>query len=118
MGADGPQVFLPEPDKRLLPENVTARAIDASHWRKRLNQKQERLTRKEQEQLKWESRYKIGVNEDAQVRRCTTWQEYKALLRERSGREDRCIQAVAPLVKPNQGLSTGIVASEKERNVE
>ncbi|KAG8129054.1 hypothetical protein E2320_015788, partial [Naja naja] len=106
MGADGPQVFLPEPDKRLLPENVTARAIDASHWRRRLNQKQERLTRKEQEQLKWENRYKISVNEDAQVRCCTTWQEYKALLRERSGREDRCIHTVAPLVKPNQGLST------------
>uniref|UniRef100_A0A8C6YKZ2 tRNA splicing endonuclease subunit 54 n=1 Tax=Naja naja TaxID=35670 RepID=A0A8C6YKZ2_NAJNA len=112
MGADGPQVFLPEPDKRLLPENVTARAIDASHWRRRLNQKQERLTRKEQEQLKWENRYKISVNEDAQVRCCTTWQEYKALLRERSGREDRCIHTVAPLVKPNQGLSTADILQQ------
>ncbi|XP_070596029.1 tRNA-splicing endonuclease subunit Sen54 isoform X2 [Erythrolamprus reginae] len=106
MGADCPQVFLPEPDKKLLPENVTARAIDASHWRRRLNQKHERLTRKEQEQLKWESRYRISVNEDAEVRRCTTWQEYKALLRERSGQEDLGIQSIAPLVKPSQGLST------------
>uniref|UniRef100_A0A670Y105 tRNA splicing endonuclease subunit 54 n=1 Tax=Pseudonaja textilis TaxID=8673 RepID=A0A670Y105_PSETE len=112
MGADSPQVFLPEPDKRLLPENVIARAIDASHWRRWLNQKQERLTRKEQKQLKWESKYKISVNEDAQVRRCTTWQEYKALLRERSGLEDRCIQTVAPLVKPNQGLSTADILQQ------
>ncbi|XP_034264553.1 tRNA-splicing endonuclease subunit Sen54 [Pantherophis guttatus] len=112
MGADCSEVFLPEPDKRLLPENVTAQAIDASHWRRRLNQKHERLTRKEQEQLKWESRYKISVNEDAEVRRCTTWQEYKALLRERSDREDLCIQTIAPLVKPSQGLSTADILQQ------
>ncbi|XP_063149178.1 tRNA-splicing endonuclease subunit Sen54 isoform X1 [Candoia aspera] len=106
MGADYPRVSLPEPDKRLLPENVAARAVDASHWRRRLNQKRERLTCKEQEQLKWESRYKRSINEDAEVRRCTTWQAYKALLKERSGLADLCIQAVTPLVKPNQGLST------------
>ncbi|XP_015677320.1 tRNA-splicing endonuclease subunit Sen54 [Protobothrops mucrosquamatus] len=112
MGADCPQVFLPDPDKRLLPENVTARAVDASCWRRRLNQKQERLTRKEQEQLKWESRYKISVNEDAEVRHCTTWQEYKALLRERSGREDLCLETVTPLLKPSQGLSTADILQQ------
>ncbi|XP_039198873.1 tRNA-splicing endonuclease subunit Sen54 isoform X2 [Crotalus tigris] len=112
MGADCPQVFLPDPDKRLLPENVTARAIDASCWRRRLNQKQERMTRKEQEQLKWESRHKISVNEDAEVRLCTTWQEYKALLRERSGRKDLCLETVTPLLKPSQGLSTADILQQ------
>ncbi|XP_025028462.1 tRNA-splicing endonuclease subunit Sen54 isoform X2 [Python bivittatus] len=112
MGADYPQVFLPEPDKRLLPENITARAIDASPWCRRLNQKHERLTRKEQEQLKWESRYKRSINEDVEVRRCTTWQEYKALLRERSGLADLCTQPVTPLVKPNQGLSTADILQQ------
>ncbi|XP_013922594.1 PREDICTED: tRNA-splicing endonuclease subunit Sen54 [Thamnophis sirtalis] len=112
MGADCPQVFLPEPDKRFLPENVAAQAIDTSHWHRRLNQKQERLTRKEQEQLKWDSKYKISVNEDAEVQRCTTWQEYKALLRERSGWEDLCIQTIAPLVKPSQGLSTADILQQ------
>ncbi|XP_062976363.1 tRNA-splicing endonuclease subunit Sen54 [Elgaria multicarinata webbii] len=112
MGADCLQTLLPEPDKRLLPENITVREADATRWRRKLNQKHERLTRKEREQLKWESRYKSSVNEDKEVRRCSTWRAYKALLEERRQWKERTCpshlweQAVTPLVKPDQGLST------------
>uniref|UniRef100_A0A670HWE5 tRNA splicing endonuclease subunit 54 n=1 Tax=Podarcis muralis TaxID=64176 RepID=A0A670HWE5_PODMU len=118
MAADCPQTLLAEPDKRLLPENVTAREVDATRWRRKLNQKHERLTRKEREQLKWESRYKSSVNEDREVRRCSTWQEYKALLKERRRWEERnhpahlWEQAVTPLVKPDQELSTASVLQQ------
>ncbi|XP_053231871.1 tRNA-splicing endonuclease subunit Sen54 isoform X1 [Podarcis raffonei] len=118
MGADCPQTLLAEPDKRLLPENITAREVDATRWRRKLNQKHERLTRKEREQLKWESRYKSSVNEDREVRLCSTWQEYKALLKERRRWEERnrpthlWEQAVTPLVKPDQELSTASVLQQ------
>ncbi|XP_042304150.1 tRNA-splicing endonuclease subunit Sen54 isoform X2 [Sceloporus undulatus] len=112
VGADCPHTLLPQPDKRLLPENVTAREVDVTGWRRRLNQKHERLTRKDREQLKWESRYKSNVNEDKEVRHCSNWREYKALLEKRKlWKEKSCPkhlweQAVTPLVKPDQGLST------------
>ncbi|KAJ7316023.1 hypothetical protein JRQ81_002185 [Phrynocephalus forsythii] len=118
VGADCPHTLLPEPDQRLLPENVTAREVDAAVWRRRLNQKHERLTHKEREQLKWESRYKGSVNEDQEVRCCSSWQEYKALLEERRQQEERSCpahlweQAVTPLVKPGQPLSTADVLQQ------
>uniref|UniRef100_A0A6J0UJ77 tRNA-splicing endonuclease subunit Sen54 isoform X1 n=2 Tax=Pogona vitticeps TaxID=103695 RepID=A0A6J0UJ77_9SAUR len=118
VGADCPHTLLPEPDKRLLPENVTAREVDAAHWRRRLNQKQDRLTRKEWEKLKWESKYKGSVNEDQEVRGCSSWQEYKALLEERRQRKERSCpahlweQAVTPLVKPGRDLSTANVLQQ------
>ncbi|KAH0629488.1 hypothetical protein JD844_011585 [Phrynosoma platyrhinos] len=118
VGADCSHTLLPQPDKRLLPDNVTAREVDVTGWRRRLNQKHERLTRKEREQLKWESKYKSSVNEDKEVRRCSSWQEYKALLEERKLWKERSCpthlweQAVTPLVKPDQGLSTADVLQQ------
>lgn len=113
MGADCPQALLSEPDKRFLPKNVTARAIDATRWRNKLNQKCEKLSRKEREHLEWERRYKSSINEDKEVRQCSTWQEYKALLEKRRQQKEKRYpanlwqQAITPLVKPDQGLSTG-----------
>lgn len=123
MGADCPQTFLPEPDKSLLPENVSAQKVDASHWRRQLNQKRERLTYKEREQLEWESRYKRSINEDKEVRQCSTWQEYKALLNERRWWKERSCpvhlweQTVTPLVKPDPSLATGIATSVKGESI-
>ncbi|XP_066471063.1 tRNA-splicing endonuclease subunit Sen54 [Tiliqua scincoides] len=118
MGADCPQTLLSEPDKSLLPENVTAREVDASRWRRKLNQKRERLTYKEREQLEWESRYKRSINEDKEVRQCSSWQEYKALLekwkrlKERTRPAHLWEQAVTPLVKPDQSLSTADILQQ------
>uniref|UniRef100_A0A8D0EED6 tRNA splicing endonuclease subunit 54 n=1 Tax=Salvator merianae TaxID=96440 RepID=A0A8D0EED6_SALMN len=115
MAADCPQTLLPEPDRKLLPENVTAREIDAARWCRKLNQKHERLTRKEKEQLRWESRYKSSVNDDKEVLCCSTWQEYKTLLKKRRQWQEQNYpahlweQAVTPLMKPDQRLSTASV---------
>ncbi|XP_060109033.1 tRNA-splicing endonuclease subunit Sen54 [Heteronotia binoei] len=115
MGADCPQTLLSQPDKRLLPKNVTASAVDASRWRRKLNQKFEKLSHKEREHLEWERRYKNSINEDKEVRQCSTWREYKTLLeKRRQEREKRYPanlwqQAVTPLIKPDQGLSTADV---------
>ncbi|XP_031985067.1 tRNA-splicing endonuclease subunit Sen54 isoform X5 [Corvus moneduloides] len=108
---DQPCTHLPSPDNRLLPENVPGREVDAASWCTRINQKQEKLSRKERKQWERESRYKSSVNADQEVRRCSNWQEYKALLEQR--RQQRVWkrpshlwdQAVTPLLRPEEVTS-------------
>lgn len=110
---DQPCTHLPSPDCGLLPENVPGREVDAASWCKRINLKQEKLSRKEREQLERESRYKSSVNADREVRRCSNWQEYKALLKQRSQQRvwrrppHLWDQAVTPLLRPEEATSTG-----------
>ncbi|XP_068007635.1 tRNA-splicing endonuclease subunit Sen54 [Melanerpes formicivorus] len=112
VASDHPCTRLPLPEPGLLPENVPGREVDAAGWRARLNQKQERLSRKEREQRDRESRYKSSVNADREVRRCSNWQEYKALLQKRSQQRlwrrppHLWDQAVTPLLRPDQATST------------
>jgi len=104
---------LPSPDDSLLPENVPGREVDAACWCARINQKREKLSRKEREQRERESRYKSSVNADQEVRRCSNWQEYKALLEQR--RQQRVWkrpphlwdQPVTPLLRPEEATSSG-----------
>lgn len=113
VASDQPCTHLPSPDHGLLPENVPGREVDASHWCACINQKQEKLSRKEREQRERESRYKSSVNTDQEVRRCSNWQEYKALLEQR--RQQRVWrrpphlwdQAVTPLLQPDEVTSSG-----------
>ncbi|XP_062466506.1 tRNA-splicing endonuclease subunit Sen54 [Pezoporus occidentalis] len=108
---DQPCTHLPSPDDRLLPENVPGREVDAACWCSCINQKQEKLSRKEREQREKESRYKSSVNADREVRRCSSWQEYKALLKQRSQqriwKRPRHLwdQAVTPLLRPDEATS-------------
>ncbi|KAJ1130100.1 hypothetical protein NDU88_008456 [Pleurodeles waltl] len=103
---------LPPPDVVLLPENIIGRELDMSSWRSRLNQTRERISRREQEQLEWESRYKNSINADMEVKQCRSWREYKDLLRRRAQQGARqrpphlWNQAVTPLIQPNQTTST------------
>ncbi|NXO71683.1 SEN54 endonuclease, partial [Phainopepla nitens] len=111
VASDQPCTQLPSPDSRLLPENVLGRELDAASWCTRINQKQEKLSRKERKQWERESRYKSSVNADQEVRRCSNWQEYKALLEQR--RQQRVWkrpshlwdQAVTPLLRPEEVTS-------------
>uniref|UniRef100_A0A8C0U795 tRNA splicing endonuclease subunit 54 n=1 Tax=Cyanistes caeruleus TaxID=156563 RepID=A0A8C0U795_CYACU len=111
VASDQPCTQLPSPDNRLLPENVLGREVDAAPWCTRINQKQEKLSRKERKQRERESRYKSSVNADQEVRRCSNWQEYKALLEQR--RQQRVWkrpshlwdQAVTPLLRPEEVTS-------------
>ncbi|NXM72359.1 SEN54 endonuclease, partial [Serilophus lunatus] len=115
---DQPCTHLPSPDARLLPENVPGREVDAAFWCTRINQKQEKLTRKERRQQERESRYKSSVNADQEVRHCSNWQEYKALLEKR--RQQRVWerpshlwdQAVTPLLRPDEVTSTAALLQQ------
>lgn len=113
VASDQPCTLLPSPDSRLLPEHVLGREVDVAAWCTRINQKQEKLSRKERKQRERESRYKSSINADLEVRRCSNWQEYKALLEQR--RQQRVWkrpshlwdQAVTPLLRPEEVTSPG-----------
>ncbi|XP_030317917.1 tRNA-splicing endonuclease subunit Sen54 isoform X1 [Calypte anna] len=111
MAPDQPCTHLPSPDNGLLPENVPGREVDAAWWCTRINQRREKLSWKERERQERESRYKSSVNADQEVRRCSNWQEYKALLKQRS--QERVWkrpahlwdQTVTPLLQPDEATS-------------
>lgn len=113
VASDQPCTYLPLPAKGLLPENVPGREVDAAGWCTRINQKQEKLSRKEREQRDRESRYKSSVNADQEVRCCSNWKEYKALLVKRSQQKvwkrppHLWDQAVTPLLRPEEATSAG-----------
>ncbi|KAM6119083.1 tRNA-splicing endonuclease subunit Sen54 [Phoenicopterus ruber ruber] len=115
---DQPCTHLPSPDNGLLPENVPGREVDAACWCARINQKQEKLSRKEREQRERESRYKSSVNADREVRRCSNWQEYKALLEQRSQQRvwrrppHLWDQAVTPLLRPDEATSSAALLEQ------
>ncbi|NXL86986.1 SEN54 endonuclease, partial [Alectura lathami] len=118
VASDQPCIHLPSPDSRLLPENVPGREVDAAFWCRRINQKRERLSRKEREQRERESRYKSSVNADREVRSCSNWQEYKALLRQRSQQRvwrrppHLWDQAVTPLLRPEEATSSAAILQQ------
>lgn len=118
MAPDQPCTHLPSPDDGLLPENVPGREVDAAYWCSCINQKQEKLSRKEREQRERESRYKSSVNADREVRRCSSWQEYKALLEQRSQQRmwKRPLhlwdQAVTPLLRPDEATSSAALLQQ------
>ncbi|NXD16057.1 SEN54 endonuclease, partial [Nothocercus nigrocapillus] len=109
---------LPSPDKGLLPENVPGREVDAASWCRRINQKHEKLSRKEREQLERESRYKSSINADREVRGCSNWQEYKALLEQRrqhkvwSRPPHLWDQTVTPLLRPDAATSSAAILQQ------
>uniref|UniRef100_A0A8D0FHH8 tRNA splicing endonuclease subunit 54 n=1 Tax=Strix occidentalis caurina TaxID=311401 RepID=A0A8D0FHH8_STROC len=115
---DQPCTHLPSPDDGLLPENVPGREVDAACWCARINQKQEKLSRKEREQRERESRYKSSVNADREVRHCSNWQEYKALLEQRSQQRvwrrppHLWDQAVTPLLRPDEATSSAALLQQ------
>ncbi|XP_062447947.1 tRNA-splicing endonuclease subunit Sen54 isoform X2 [Rhea pennata] len=118
LAPDQPCTWLPSPDKELLPENVPGREVDAACWCRRINQKREKLSRKEREQRERESRYKSSVNADREVRCCSNWQEYKVLLKQRSQRKvwrrppHLWDQAVTPLLRPDEATSSAAVLQQ------
>ncbi|NWW72724.1 SEN54 endonuclease, partial [Climacteris rufus] len=115
---DQPCTHLPSPDSRLLPENVLGREVDAASWCTRINQKAEKLSRKERRQRERESSYRSSVNADQEVRCCSNWQEYKALLEHR--RQQRVWkrpshlweQAVTPLLRPDEVTSAAALLQQ------
>ncbi|GCB76888.1 hypothetical protein scyTo_0017517 [Scyliorhinus torazame] len=112
VGRDCPQTTFTALDPMLLPPNVLGRASDETAWQRKINLKHEKLSRKDRERMKRESRYKSDVNRDKRVRQCTNWKEYKELLRWKRGRNKKLPahlwkDKVQPLFKPGQVCSPG-----------
>ncbi|KAM4662864.1 tRNA-splicing endonuclease subunit Sen54 [Discoglossus pictus] len=116
--ADRPFILLPVPDQELLPENVAGREVDVSCWLLKLNLRPEKFSRREQEQLNWERRYKRSVNADPGVQRCSNWKEYKQHLRDREQQQEQerpphlWASSVTPLVSPGRDKTTASVLEQ------
>ncbi|XP_069809000.1 tRNA-splicing endonuclease subunit Sen54 isoform X2 [Dendropsophus ebraccatus] len=113
---DQPCLQLPDPEPAFLPNNITGHQADISPWLGKLNLRPEKFSRREQEQLDWERKYKISINADPKIQKCSNWSEYKRLLRERECRNERPTHlwssTVRPLLAPGHVNSTASVLAQ------
>uniref|UniRef100_A0A3P9AB64 tRNA-splicing endonuclease subunit Sen54 N-terminal domain-containing protein n=1 Tax=Esox lucius TaxID=8010 RepID=A0A3P9AB64_ESOLU len=105
---------LASPDPCLLPGAVgSVGPCDVVPWLNRLNLREVRMSRREQERERDRDRYHRDVNLDREVQRCRNWTEYRDLLERRSRRRHRDRPAhlwegeVTPLHDPSQVCLTG-----------
>lgn len=112
---DSRRTLLPAPAPELLPAGVTGRETDAESWCQKLNQRKEKLSRRERERQAEAQHFREDVNADPEVQRCSSWQEYKQLLHRRHLQQTRSRsrpphlwdQPVTPLLSPGQADSPG-----------
>ncbi|XP_040291635.1 tRNA-splicing endonuclease subunit Sen54 [Bufo bufo] len=115
---DHPCLQLPDPEPAFLPDNVSGRQVDISPWLRKLNLRPEKFSRREQEQLDWERKYKISINTDPKIKKCSNWSEYKTLLQERERQSHRerpphlWSSTVRPLLTPGHVKSTACVLEQ------
>ncbi|XP_036614163.1 tRNA-splicing endonuclease subunit Sen54 isoform X1 [Trichosurus vulpecula] len=112
MACDRPHTLLLAPAPELLPGNIAAREIDAASWCQKLNQRKEKLSRREREQQRGTTPFRSDVNADPEVQRCTSWRAYKELLQRRWQQQktwnrhpNLWDQPVTPLLNPSQAVS-------------
>ncbi|XP_027968671.1 tRNA-splicing endonuclease subunit Sen54 isoform X1 [Eumetopias jubatus] len=111
MASDSRHTLLLAPAPELLPANVAGRETDAESWCQKLNQRKEKLSRREREQRAEAQRFREDVNSDPEVRCCSSWQEYKELLQRRHLQKSQSRpphlwdQPVRPLLSPGQADS-------------
>ncbi|XP_038597842.1 tRNA-splicing endonuclease subunit Sen54 [Tachyglossus aculeatus] len=75
---DCARALLPAPASELLPPRVAGREVDVGPWRQRLNQREDKGSRRERREPA--GCFRSSVNADPEVRRCPGWRDYKALL--------------------------------------
>ncbi|XP_054565690.1 tRNA-splicing endonuclease subunit Sen54 isoform X1 [Eptesicus fuscus] len=115
MAADSRHTLLLAPAPELLPANVAGRETDAESWCQKLNQRKEKLSRREREQQAEAQHLREDVNADPEVQLCSSWQEYKQLLQRRhlqtaqSRPQHLWGQHVTPLLSPSQADSPAAV---------
>ncbi|XP_037349232.1 tRNA-splicing endonuclease subunit Sen54 [Talpa occidentalis] len=118
MAADSPHTLLPAPAHELLPANVAGRETDAGSWCQKLNQRKEKLSRREQEQKVEAQHFREDINSDPEVRRCSSWSEYKELLQRRHLQKIQprpphlWDQPVTPLLSPSQADTPATVLQQ------
>uniref|UniRef100_H3AMB5 tRNA splicing endonuclease subunit 54 n=1 Tax=Latimeria chalumnae TaxID=7897 RepID=H3AMB5_LATCH len=111
VASDCPHTALVAPKECLLPGDIVGRDSDASAWCQKINQKQEKLSRKERELLEKKSKYKTNINKDKRVKQCSNWKEFKELTK-KSWDEKELLphlwkDVVSPLFKMGQAASPG-----------
>uniref|UniRef100_K9ILX0 Putative trna-splicing endonuclease subunit sen54 n=1 Tax=Desmodus rotundus TaxID=9430 RepID=K9ILX0_DESRO len=115
MASDSRHTLLLAPAPELLPANVAGRETDAGSWCQKLNQRKEKLSRREREQQAEAQHFREDVNADPEVQRCSSWQEYKQLQHRRHLRKTQSRpphlwdQPVTPLLSPGQADSPATV---------
>ncbi|ELK12366.1 tRNA-splicing endonuclease subunit Sen54 [Pteropus alecto] len=115
MASDSRHTLLLAPAPELLPANVPGRETDAESWCQKLNQRKEKLSRREQEQQAEAQHFQEDVNVDPEVQRCSSWQEYKQLLQRRRLQKTQTRpphlwdQPVTPLLSPGHADSPATV---------
>ncbi|XP_055431115.1 tRNA-splicing endonuclease subunit Sen54 isoform X3 [Bubalus kerabau] len=118
MAADSRHTLLLAPAPELLPANVAGRETDAESWCQRLNQRKEKLSRRERERQAEAQHFREDVNADPQVQRCSSWWEYKQLLQRRHLQKTQSRpphlwdQPVTPLLSPGQADSPASVLQQ------
>lgn len=116
LASDGRHTLLLAPAPELLPANVAGRETDAESWCQKLNQRKEKLSRREREQQAEAQHFREDINADAQVQRCSSWWEYKQLLQKRHLQKTQSRpphlwdQTVTPLLSPSQADSPGTLS--------
>ncbi|XP_062937101.1 tRNA-splicing endonuclease subunit Sen54 isoform X2 [Cynocephalus volans] len=115
MASDSRHTLLLAPAPELLPANVAGRETDAESWCQKLNQRKEKLSRREREQQVEACYFREDVNADPEVQRCSSWREYKELLQRRHLQKSHSFpphlwgQPVTPLLSPSQMDSPAMV---------
>ncbi|XP_055096870.1 tRNA-splicing endonuclease subunit Sen54 isoform X5 [Symphalangus syndactylus] len=115
MASDSRHTLLRAPAPELLPANVAGRETDAESWCQKLNQRKEKLSRREREHHAEAARFREDVNSDPEVQRCSSWREYKELLQRRHLQRSQSRaphlwgQPVTPLLSPSQAVSPAMV---------
>ncbi|XP_029418561.1 tRNA-splicing endonuclease subunit Sen54 isoform X2 [Nannospalax galili] len=118
MASDGRHTLLPAPAPELLPANVIGRGTDAESWCQKLNQRKEKLTRRDREQAAEAQQFREDVNADPEVQGCSSWREYKELLQRRQLQRSQprpphlWAQPVTPLLDPDKADSAAMVLQQ------
>ncbi|KAB0400689.1 hypothetical protein E2I00_008314, partial [Balaenoptera physalus] len=95
-----------EPCPRLAREGVRCSQESGKMENGKLNQRKEKLSRREREQQAEAQHFREDVNSDPEVQRCSSWQEYKQLLQRRHLQKTQSRpphlwdQPVTPLLSP------------------
>ncbi|XP_031211017.1 tRNA-splicing endonuclease subunit Sen54 isoform X3 [Mastomys coucha] len=115
MASDSRHTLLPAPAPELLPANVIGRGTDAESWCQKLNQRREKLSRRDRERQAEFQQFREDVNADPEVQGCSSWREYKDLLQRRQMQESQPRpphlwgQSVTPLLNPDKPHSPDLV---------
>ncbi|XP_023569941.1 tRNA-splicing endonuclease subunit Sen54 isoform X2 [Octodon degus] len=111
MASDSRHTLLAAPAPELLPANIAGRETDTESWCQKLNQRKEKLSRREQEQQAEARQFWEDINADPEVQQCSSWREYKELLQRRhlQKRPSSALhlwgQPVTPLLSPGRADS-------------